>query len=118
MLDGLLLALVLVLSVLAGLYIYGNRADQVHLSIESPSGTWVYDLETERKIEIPGDLANTVIKIEDGKARIIDSPCTNKTCITAPPISHKGEWNACLPNKVMIRIEGETKDNQFDAIAN
>lgn len=114
--DGILLALVLTISVISGFYIYGNRGSRLHLVIEAPSGSWIYDLNTDRTVDIPGPLGNTVVRIEGGTARITDSPCPNKTCIAAPPVAHKGDWNACLPNKVILRVDGEQADEEPDAI--
>ncbi len=53
---------------------------------------------------VDGELGQTTFEIKDGRVRIIDSPCPNKTCIS------QGWHNplVCLPNKVMITVENET----------
>jgi len=116
--DIVVLTLVLGAAVASGLFIYGNRSAKTHLVVEAPSGEWIYALESDRTVEIPGPLGNTVVRIEAGSARIVDSPCPNKTCIAGPHISHKGEWNACLPNQVILRIDGEGEEDGVDAVAN
>ena len=63
-------------------------------------------IDEARTVSIPGVLGNTLVKIEDGMAFILDSPCPNKTCISAAPLRKSGDWNACLPNKVFLHIEG------------
>jgi len=35
-----------------------------------------------------------------------DSPCRDKICVLGGWISHSGEWLACLPNSVFVRVEG------------
>lgn len=64
---------------------------------------------------VEGELGPTSFEIKDGRVRIIDSPCPNKTCI------NQGWHNplVCLPNKVMIRVEEENgvKGGRFDAIS-
>ena len=117
LLDGIILVIVLSVAVFSGVRIYGHRENRVHLVIETPDGTWIYSLDTDRRLQIPGPLGNTVIEISGKKARFAESPCPNRTCISEPPISRKGEWSACLPNRVVIRIEGEKKDDGLDAIA-
>ena len=119
-LDIVVIALVLAAAIGSGLAIYGNRSAKARLVVESPSGTWLYGLDTDRTEEIPGELGVTVVEIRSGAARVLDSPCANKTCVASPPISRVGEWTACLPNKVMLRIDAAGSDGPdagIDAIA-
>ena len=53
---------------------------------------------------VDGELGQITFEIKDGRVRITDSPCPNKTCIS------QGWHNplVCLPNKVMITVETET----------
>lgn len=116
-LDIPIVALILALAIASGIAIYGGRNGTVHLEIESPEGQWVYDLDTDRTVSVPGPLGETMVEIREGTARIVESPCPNQTCVAAPAVSHKGEWNACLPNEVIIRVAGEdTADDGLDAI--
>ncbi len=85
--------------------------------IDAPGGRWVYPLDRERELSVPGPLGDTIIRIEGGAARIAASPCPNETCVAAGPLSRPGQWSACLPNKVMLRIEGGTGDELVDATA-
>ena len=70
--------------------------------------------------EVDGKLGKTVFEVRNGKVRVLDSPCPNKTCVA------QGFSNAvvCLPNKVSIRVvEGknpeshESSSEEFDAIS-
>jgi Uncharacterized protein conserved in bacteria len=106
-LDLLVIVIVAAAAVLSGFMIYGQRDGRLHLSIEAPSGSWIYELGTDRTVRIPGQLGDTVVRIKGGSARIAESPCPNQTCVAAAPVSRRGEWAACLPNRVIIRIEGE-----------
>lgn len=74
--------------------------------IQARGGEWVYPLYTDTTIHVEGPLGITTVSISDGKARIIDSPCPNKTCVSMGEISHGNEWVACLPNAVFVHIEG------------
>ena len=62
-----------------------------------------YSAELDGTYTVAGELGPTTFEIKDGRVRIIDSPCPNKTCIS------QGWHNplVCLPNKVMITVEGE-----------
>lgn len=116
-LDAVIILAVAAVAVFMGFRIYGNRTGSVHLIVEAPGGSWIYKLDTDRTVTIPGAAGDTVIRIADRKARITESACPNKTCVAAAPISKKGEWNACLPNKVIIRIAGDTAGaDELDAM--
>lgn len=119
LLDVLLLTAVLGAAVFSGIRVYGNRGEKPRIIIESPSGTWVYGLDRDISVDIPGALGDSTIEIRDGKARIVKSPCPNQTCIAAPGIFRSGEWNACLPNKVIIRVDTGKKEkrDEIDAFS-
>ena len=104
--DFLLIAAALAAAVFLGIQVYsGNSASPV-LIIESPDGRWMYPADSSVEADIPGPLGMTHVVLENGAARITDSPCPNRTCIASPPISRPGTWSACLPNRVLIRIDG------------
>jgi hypothetical protein len=114
-LDVLIVAVsVAALILLSGL-VYGGAASET-LVVTADSGEWVYPLSVSRTVEVPGKLGVTVVTIDHGQARIIDSPCANKLCVASPPIGKTGEWSACLPNGVFIRIEGSKKTDEIDAV--
>ena len=69
-----------------------------------------YSAKQDGIYKVGGPLGITTFEIKNGKVRIIDSPCPNKTCI------NQG-WHSplvCLPNNVIITLEEE---GEFDAIA-
>jgi len=116
--DIVLIIIVLSIATFSGFSIYGNQGSRLSLVIEAPSGSWIYDLKTDRTVEIPGAAGNTKVEIAGGKARILDSPCPNKTCVAAAPLSRQGDWSACLPNKVILRVEGgDLSGDGLDAVA-
>jgi hypothetical protein len=116
-LDVCIIVAVIAVAVASAFSIYGNRSAEVRLVIESPSGQWLYGLDTDRTVEIEGEIGVTVVDIHDGAAHVADSACENKTCVSSPAISRQGEWIACLPNKVMLRIDGsDASGDGIDAV--
>ena len=95
-------------------YTRGGRLEAV---VTGESGEWVYPLSEDRSFEVPGPLGPTAVIIEGGAARIQDSPCPNKTCVAARPVRSAGQWLACLPNRVFVRIEGADEAGGVDAAA-
>jgi hypothetical protein len=77
---------------------------------------WIYPLDAETTVRVPGPLGETLVEIADGAVRIISSPCPEKICIKTGRISKPGQWIACLPNRVFISIRGK-RSEQPDAIS-
>ncbi|GAB1431904.1 NusG domain II-containing protein [Spirochaetota bacterium] len=94
-----------------------SRTGSPVLIISSGTNEWLYPMSENRTISISGLIGETVIKIEGEKASIISSPCDNKTCIASPPVKNPGDWSACLPNAVMIRIDSKAVKNELDAFS-
>lgn len=82
----------------------GARATMVQ--IESPSGTYVYPLDQDRRITVTGPVGRNVIEIRGGEARVVEADCPDKICITMGAIRRPGAWVACLPNRVFLRVLG------------
>ncbi len=94
--------------------VYGGPAPS-RAVISSERGEWTYPLGTDRVVSVDGPLGPTLVEIRDGSAFFIDSPCRNKTCLSSGHAEHAGDWIACLPNGVFLRVEGESGDDQLDA---
>jgi len=56
-----------------------------------------------------------VLVIKDGTAIMESASCHNQVCVHHAAISQTGESIVCLPNKVIVKIEG--KDGGYDAIS-
>lgn len=56
---------------------------------------------------IETELGKNVIKIHDSGIEVTDSNCRDHICEKTGFISKPGEVIVCLPNKVIIKIEGE-----------
>jgi len=94
---------------------YGPGTGKPNVVIKGRDGEWVYPLSVDRSVEVSGPLGNTLVVINGGSVRIKDSPCPNKTCVAAGAIERNGQWVACLPNEVLIRVEGGHSDAGVDA---
>ncbi len=71
-------------------------------------------LEHDTTLRVPGPLGDTRIEVRDGRARIADSPCSDKFCVHYGWLHRGGETIACLPNRVVLQLAGAEQD--FDAI--
>jgi hypothetical protein len=92
------------LIVFLSLQIYGDKEEEGFLYVHNGRQEWVYPLDEDQEIAIPGMIGDTIVKIEGGKARVLDSPCPDKICVHAFPLEHSGDWTACLPNQVFLSL--------------
>jgi hypothetical protein len=63
-------------------------------------------LDTNGRAEVTTALGTNIIEVADGQIRVVDATCTNKDCVHQGPISRPGQTIVCLPNRLVIRIEG------------
>jgi hypothetical protein len=79
------------------------------VEIEDADGRAVYPLNEDRLISAKGPLGITTVHIQGGGVHIEDSPCTNKVCIAMGVIRSSGQFVACLPNRIFVRITGGSR---------
>jgi hypothetical protein len=115
--DLLFLALAIGASGASLVFAAQGTAGRATLVAESPAGSYLYSLDEDAVVNIPGTLGDSALEIRGGAARFVDSPCENKLCVAHRPLSRSGDWSACLPNRVIIRVEGLPEEKGLDATA-
>lgn len=81
-----------------------------YVFVQADEKSYQFALSKDRIYKVQGPLGFTTFQIQNQKVRILDSPCSGKTCI------NQG-WHSplvCLPNKVIITIEDY---GEFDAVS-
>jgi hypothetical protein len=96
--------------------IYMKPQGQAHVLIRGQGREWIFPLNAEETVFIHGPLGETKVRISDSRAWVETSPCRNQTCVASGIVMRHGSWAACLPNNVLIMVEG-SKDESVDAIA-
>ncbi len=75
-----------------------------------------FSLESNRILDVRGILGNTQIRIKDGKASVVSSPCSNKYCIHMGHIGESGGILVCVPNEIIVYSVKKTEDG-LDAVS-
>jgi hypothetical protein len=114
-LDLLSLVLVTVAIGAVSLRVYTRETGSSQVRIEAGGKSWIYPLDQERTLDVSGPIGVTRIRIEKGHAFVLDSPCPDKLCVHMGQISQSGQWAACMPNRVFLRIGGTAEDAVDDA---
>lgn len=104
---GAILAASIAVTVLI-IFLAGPREDAtdalVHITAEGTEYA-VVPLDEDQTINVPGPLGTTVVEIRDGRVRVLDSPCPNKTCVSQGWAEAEGDTIICLPNRVSITVK-------------
>ena len=66
-----------------------------------------YRLNTDAEFEVSGEYVNRIV-VRDGRVCIEDSDCPGSDCVHSGWIDKGGRSIVCLPNRVEIRISGES----------
>ena len=103
--DWTILSLGLALTIGSAFWAYAGAGTRSSILIQGAEDRLVYPLDAEALVRVPGPLGDTVVEIRDGGARVRSSPCANQTCLSAGTVHRHGEWLACLPNGVLVRVE-------------
>ena len=56
-----------------------------------------------------------ILKISDGKAKMLTADCPDQLCVHQQAISKESQTIVCLPNKVVAEVTGNTKKD-YDAV--
>lgn len=106
-----------ILLVCAGLFLFRmigrkNEGGSVVVTVAGEE-YGVYSLSEDRTVWI-GD--TNCLKIEKGTAEMKSADCPDQICVRHKEISHSGENIICLPNKVVVTVEGGSS-GEIDAVA-
>ncbi len=83
---------------------YAKGTGEPSLKVTTENGVYLYSMNEYGTYAFPGPLGDTIIKISEEGADVLDSPCPDKLCVQSPPLTTPGMWNACLPNVIFLTI--------------
>ncbi len=103
--DVFLLCVVLLLCAVAlPLYLWGGRSGRtVRVEVD---GTLYGRWSLSQDAEIPIGEHN-LLRIQGGEAVMQSADCPDRLCVAHLPISLAGQSIVCLPNRVVVLVEGE-----------
>ncbi|NOT15256.1 MAG: NusG domain II-containing protein [Methylotenera sp.] len=68
-----------------------------------------YSLNQQRDVHVHGSIGETIIRIADGRARFLRSPCHHQYCVHQGWLSRAGQAAICLPNQISLELLSEHK---------
>ncbi len=104
--DRLVVA-VLLLAALGGLAGLATRPAGARVVVRDGENVLLKaPLDQPGEYALEGPLGETRLVIDARGARIVASPCALKVCMGMGPARHSGDLLACLPNRILVVIEG------------
>ncbi len=115
--DMILLGVFVVTGLLILLFVLltGQNGKSVEVSVDGKT-VGIYDLNTDRKVEIQGLNGKNYLVIENGEAYMEKAECPDGLCVNMGKISRQGQSVICLPNKVVVKIVGNEAEESSDDI--
>jgi hypothetical protein len=115
--DTLLIGILLCLSVLSFFIHPGGRFQGVYGIIESEGHSIRrLKLSKDQEVSIRGPLGETIVEVHLGCIRVKESPCPHQLCVQMGCQRRDGACIACIPNKVVVRVEGGTQRKALDGV--
>ena len=94
---------------LAGLVWVATAPGGTHVVVTSGEQTcFIAPLDQPRSVDLDGPLGQTHLVIDAQGARITSSPCPRKICISMGSARQTGDLLACVPNRILVRIDSPT----------
>lgn len=59
-----------------------------------------------QELTVNGPRGKTIIRIDAGTVQVTYSDCPDQICVKTGKIRHAGEMIVCVPNQVVVKIEG------------
>ena len=117
--DIIIIILVTGITLFSGYSVYIKQNEKTQVLIRGQGTEWLFPIEADEVITVSGLLGDTIVRISEKRAWVESSPCNNKTCAAAGSLFRKGQWAACLPNNVLVMIQGSSSaaGGDVDAVA-
>ena len=85
------------------------------VQIEAPAGTFMYDIEEVVESFDLGPGVGCELRLSGGQAWVERSDCPFAVCVQMGRISRPGQWIACMPHGVFVRVLGTPDADAVDA---
>ena len=108
--DFIVIAVVLICAVSIWLYPALSKEGTV-AKIAQDESVQIVSLKNDCELS----LNNATVKVEKGEISIIHANCPDLVCVKTGAISREGQSIICVPNHIVITIEGTS---EIDALSN
>lgn len=121
--DKILIFFILIIafSIMTGFKYYGFNDNRTYAIIEQNNKVVEkVSLDKDRKlvIKLPTAKGDNIVEIDGERVRMKTAYCKDQDCVKQGFIDKKGQVIVCLPNRILIKIVGNTSNKKdVDAIS-
>ncbi len=76
----------------------------------------VLPLDEGARLDVTGPAGVSQVLVEDGRIRVLASPCAQQVCVRRGWLRQVGDVAVCVPNRLVVRVEGEGGPS-FDGVS-
>ena len=69
-------------------------------------------LRETKEVFLDGPAGGITLVVAKGGVRVREAGCRDKICVRMASISRAGEWIACVPNRLIVRVEGAASERK------
>ena len=91
---------------------YGGRR---MLQIEAPAGRFMYDFGEHIESFDLGSEVGCELRLTGSQAWVERSDCPFQVCVQMGRIERPGQWIACIPHGVFVKVVGTAEGDTVDA---
>ena len=114
--DIIIILLVAAVTCFSAYSAYLKPQGKTQVLIRGQGSEWTFPIDAEETVIVHGMIGNTTVQISKNRAWVESSPCHNQNCVAAGHVARQGQWTACLPNGVLLMVQGKG-DEDVDIIA-
>lgn len=115
--DILLAGVLILIGVAASLWISQFDTSGSRVIIKTDGKVYgSYSISENRTVTVKQGKKTNTVRIHDGEVSVTHASCHNQVCVKHKAIHTTGESIICLPNKMVVQIQGKGGD-EYDAIS-
>lgn len=109
--DKVLIGIIVIFLIATFFFSLSNNDEGRNVSIIVDGQMQYHEtIQSQKNLKVDGPLGKTVVQFREGHVAVLSSPCPHKMCIKMGKIRNAGEIIVCVPNRILIRIDGKLRD--------
>lgn len=108
--DRLLVSALAALALLAWPLVAAAGTTGQRVVVSGPLGETRLALAEAQTLEVPGRTGTLVIEVSGGAVSVTEAECPDRVCVRTGGVDAGGAVIACVPNGVVVRVEGGDSD--------
>ena len=116
--DKLLILGAVVFIIGSSVFQFDPSSHGAEVVVELATGVFgPYPLSESRILRFEGPMGVSEVEIETGAAQIVTAPCRKLLCVRRGWVRRRGDAAVCVPNRLVLRVQGRDDGKGFDMVS-